>query len=166
MRSCNYIFSSKWKKPYSVGMRKKRAAQSTWRRLRFWMKRNPCLWKCLQTLKITLSVSDLITVFEFHPEWFTVDGTCLEAIRAPLRRLGLHISHVPLSLLPRHVWNGSEGNCSKYLFWRMNNGMGHYSLNFKPGDLCFEITDSLLLPEDLSIWGLWLRKGKEMDEKS
>ena len=94
VRACNYYFSSRWKKPYTVGMRRKRSAQSTWRRLRFWMKRNPCLWKCLQTLNITVSLSDLISILDFHPEWFTVDGICLEAIRAPLRRRCLYISHV------------------------------------------------------------------------
>ena len=33
--TCNYLFSSRWKKQYTIGMRRKRAAQSAWRRLRF-----------------------------------------------------------------------------------------------------------------------------------
>ena len=114
------------------------------------MSRNPCLWWCLDTLNITISLSDLVSVFDFHPEWFLGDGICLEAIRAPLQRLGLYISHVPLSLIPQQVLNGSEEHCSKYIFWRTNEGKGHYSQNFEAGDLCFEITDKLFLPGDLS----------------
>ena len=150
VRACNYLFSSSWQKYYSVGMQRKRAAQRSWRRLRFWMKANPCLWKSLQKLNITISVSDLISVLDNHPEWFSIDGICLEAIRTPLRRLGLHISHVPLSHLPQQILVGFKEHGSKYLFWRMNNGVGHYAHDFKPGDLCFEITDYLWLRGDLS----------------
>ena len=46
--------------------------------------------------------------------------------------------------------DGSEEHGCKYLFWRMTNGVGHYGHNFKPGDRCFEITDYLFLPGDLS----------------
>ena len=148
--ACNYLFMSKLQKYYSVGMQRKRAAWLTGQRLRFLMKRNPCLWETLQSLNISISFSDLISVLDLHPEWFSLDGTCLEAIRVPLRRLGLHVSYVPLSLLPEQVLNRSENHCLKYLFWRMSNGIGHYAHNFKSGDLCFEITDYLFLPGDLS----------------
>ena len=149
-RACSYLFSSKLRKCYSVGMRGKREAQSTWRRLLFMMERSPCLWKSLKKCNIIPSFSDFISVLDFHPEWFSGDGTCLEAIRAPLRRLGLHISQVPLSLVPQQVLNGSEEHRWKYLFWRASNGKGHYASKFEPGDLCFEITDYLFLPGDLS----------------
>ena len=140
-------------------MQRKRAAQSTWRRLRFLMEKNPCLWKSLRTLNISISLSDLISVLDSHPEWFSGGGTCLEAIRLPLRRLGLHISHVPLSLVPPEVLSGSKEHSLKYLFWRMNNEKGHYSHDFKPGDLCFEITDHLFFPGDLSrIYGSTKKK--------
>ena len=65
-RFCNYLFSSRWLKFYSVGMQQKRVAWSNWQKLRFWMKRNPCLWKSLQDLNITISISDLISVFDSH----------------------------------------------------------------------------------------------------
>ena len=150
VRACSYLFSSRWQKHYSEGMRRKRAAQSAWRRLQLWMAGHPCLWKSLEKLNIKIPISDLISVLDSHPEWFTTDGICLEVIRTPLRRLGLYISHVPLSLLPQKVLEGSEEHGSKYLFWRMNNGVGHYAHSFKPGDLCFEITNYLLLPGNLS----------------
>ena len=120
------------------------------------MRRNPCLWKSLQSLNMKVSFSDLISVFDFQPEWFCADGTCLEAVRAPLQRLGFYISHIPVSLLPHHVMNEShvinesEKHLSKYLFWRKNHGIGHYAHKFKPGDLCFEITNYPFLPGDLS----------------
>ena len=114
------------------------------------MSRNPCLWWCLDTLNITISLSDLVSVFDFHPEWFLGDGICLEAVKAPQQRLGLYISHVPLSLIPQQVLNGSEEHCSTYILWRTNEGWGHYSPTFGAGDLCFEISDKLLLPGDLS----------------
>ena len=148
--TCNYLFSPRWNKDYTLGMRQKRAAQSTWRRLRFWMDSNPCLWKCLKTLNITISISDLVSTFDSHPEWFSEEGTCLEAIRAPLQRLGLYISLVPLSSLPHEVLERSGEICSKYLFWRRIDGIGHYALNFEPGDRCFEITNYAFLPGDLS----------------
>ena len=100
-RACNYLFSSRLQKYYSIGMRKKRAAQSTWRRLRLLMGRYPCLWESLRNLNIMISISDLISMLDFHPAWFSRDGTCLESIKTPLRRLGLYISHVPLSLVPQ-----------------------------------------------------------------
>ena len=126
---CTYysLFSSTWQKYYSVGMRRKRAVWSTWRRLRFWMKRNPCFWRSLQTLNITISIFDLISGLDSYPEWFSRDETCLEAIRAPLRRIGLYISHVPLSLVPKEVLIESKEHCSKYNIWRTNNGIGHYT---------------------------------------
>ena len=67
-RACTYLFSSRWQKHYSVGMQRKRAAQSSWRRLKFLMERNPCLWKSLQTLNIMISLSDLISVLDSHPD--------------------------------------------------------------------------------------------------
>ena len=115
--TCNYLFSPRWNKDYTLGMRQKRAAQSTWRRLRFWMDSNPCLWKCLKTLNITISISDLVSTFDSHPEWFSEEGTCLEAIRAPLQRLGLYISLVPLSSLPHEVLERSGEICSKYIYF-------------------------------------------------
>ena len=118
--TCYHLFSSSWQRHYSNGMRRKRAAQSTWRRFRFWMERSPCLWKSFRALNITISLSDLISVLDSHPEWFSVDGTCLEVIRLPLRRIGSHISHVPLSLVPPDVLSGSKEHSSKYLFWRMS----------------------------------------------
>ena len=50
----------------------------------------------------------------------------------------------------------------------MDKGKGHYSLSFKPGDLCFEVTDSLLFPGDLSwVFGSgkeekWRRNGMKV----
>ena len=79
LRSCSYLFSSKWQKFYSIGMQRKRKAQTTWRRLRFWMKKNPCLRNSLRTLNIKLALSDLISVLDYHPEWFSEECTCLEA---------------------------------------------------------------------------------------
>ena len=61
------LFSSAWQKHYSVVMRRRLAAQSTCQRLRLWIKRSPCLWKSLQTLNVSVSLSNLISMLDVHP---------------------------------------------------------------------------------------------------
>ena len=56
--------------------------------------------------------------------------------------------------------NGSERHSSSYLFWRINKEEGHCALDFQPADLCFEITDWLFLPGDLS-WVFGSAKGNK-----